>query len=460
MTSSPDIQPYIDEQVNRALAKLNFWEFCLYMDEEFFTKRPFIKQIADGFQQIADGSVMSMTVSVPPRAGKSYATSLFCAWWLGNNPTLCVMRNTVTASLYNKFSYDVRNIIKSPKYKNVFPKIELAPDKQNIDGWSLTTSKQGAYFGGGVGTNIIGFGANLAITDDLYSGFEQALSEVYSEKVMTWKKGSHDSRKEKHCPEIFIGTRWSVNDVIGQAIESGVDIEIRIPALDEHGESFCDDVKTTEEYQKIKDDVDESIWDSEYGQDPAEIKGLLFPKSSLKFFSRSHVDLSKAEYKFIYVDPADEGGDFNSSPGFYLIGDRIYLPAEVLRFNKDGTDINIPDLVEIICTNKVENAEVEGNSAWVLFGKDLRTKVNERFPDCEVRIIKNTINKNTRIIAQAAFIKNHMWFDEEYEKYPQYKAFINNLTKYLREGTNKHEDAPDSLAGGAQHFKNRFSHLW
>jgi predicted phage terminase large subunit-like protein len=77
-----------------------------------------------------------------------------------------------------------------------------------------------------------------------------------------------------------------------------------------------------------------------------------------------------------------------------------------------------------------------------------------------VRIIKNTVNKNTRIIAQAAFIKNHFYFDEEYETSPQYRQFMKNLTSYLREGTNRNEDAPDSLSGCAQHFKNRFSHLW
>lgn len=455
MEQKTDIQPFIDEQVNRALAKLSFWEFCLYYDPEFFEKRNFLKQVALAFQRVASGEIMKVSVSMPPRAGKSYLTSLFCSWWLGNNPELAVMRNTVTSTLYRKFSYDVRNIIRSPKYQNVFPQIKLSDDKQNIDGWSLTTSKQGAYFGGGVGTNIIGFGANLAITDDLYSGFEQALSEVYSEKVLQWKQGSHDSRKEKNCPEIYIGTRWSKNDVIGKVIESGdIDVQITIPALID-GKSFCEDVKTTEEYLKIKSEVDDTIWESEYQQEPIEAKGLLFPKSELKFYD--DVDLSKAEYKFMYVDPADEGGDYNSAPICYLIGDRVYVPG--VLFNKNGTDQNIPDLVERICSDKIEAVEVEGNSAWILFGKDLRAKVQDRF-EAEIRVIKNTTNKQTRIIAQSAFIKNHFYFWSGYESDPQYRQFIKNLTSYLREGKSLHDDAPDSMAGCAQHFKNRFAHLW
>ena len=164
---------YIEE-----LARRRFWSFCNYYDPEFFAKRPMLKEVADAYQEIQDKVVKTAAVSMPPRFGKSYITSLFCGWWLGRNPTACVMRNCVSATLYNKFSYDVRAIIRDPKFKMVFADVALSPDKQNIDGWSLTTSKQGAYFGGGVGTNIIGFGANLAITDDLYSGFAVALSNT------------------------------------------------------------------------------------------------------------------------------------------------------------------------------------------------------------------------------------------------------------------------------------------
>jgi predicted phage terminase large subunit-like protein len=458
MTTEQDIQPLIDEQVNRALAKLNFWEFVLYYDQEFFEKRKFLKPVANAlqvlFEKFSQGIAIKVAISMSPRAGKSYIVSLFCAWFLGKFPELCVMRNTVTSHLYNKFSYDVRDIIKSKRFQNVFPTARLAEDKQNIAGWALTSSKQGAYFGGGVGTNIIGFGANLAITDDLYSGFEQALSETYSEKVMQWKQGSHDSRKEKSCPEIFIGTRWSKNDVIGKAIEAGdIDIEIKIPALIE-GRSFCEDVKSTEEYMKIKADVDETIWEAEYMQEPIEAKGLLFPKSELKFFSPMSIE---PEFRYCAVDPADKGFDDTSAPFCDLIGKGIYVTDVI--YNNHGTDITIPNLVEKLIEKKVNNAEIEGVSAWILFGKDVRTKVQDRYQDCEIRIIKNTANKQTRILAQSAFIKNHFYFLEEEYWDQDYRKFMKVLTAYMREGSSK-DDAPDSLAMASAYFMRQFSHLW
>ena len=71
------------EELALQLAYLEFWEFCLLYDPEFFKSRLFLKQIADAFQSIHEGKLKSLSVSMPPRAGKSYITSLFCAWILG-----------------------------------------------------------------------------------------------------------------------------------------------------------------------------------------------------------------------------------------------------------------------------------------------------------------------------------------------------------------------------------------
>ena len=111
--------------------------------------------------KIESGEINSLSVSLPPRGGKSYITSLFCAWALGRNPSESVMRNTCTATLFQKFSYDVRQIVKSEKFAMVFPHVELSSDKANLQGWNTNSSRQVGYFGAGVGGTIIGFGATM-----------------------------------------------------------------------------------------------------------------------------------------------------------------------------------------------------------------------------------------------------------------------------------------------------------
>ena len=110
------------------LCRREFWEFCLYYDQAFFESRLFLHSVAESFQEIEDNKIKSLSVSMPPRAGKSYVSSLFCAWTIGRNPARSVMRNACTATLYLKFSYDVRNIVKSDKFKQVFPNVQLSED--------------------------------------------------------------------------------------------------------------------------------------------------------------------------------------------------------------------------------------------------------------------------------------------------------------------------------------------
>lgn len=441
------------------LARRRFWQFCLHWDRLFFESRPFLKDIAQDFQDIQDQVIRTAAVSMPPRAGKSYITSLFCAWWLGRNPTKCVMRNTVTAGLYSKFSYDVRAIIKDPKYQQIFPDVKLSPDKQNIDGWSLTASKQGAYFGGGVGTNIIGLGANLAITDDLYAGFAEALSNTINEATHLWKAGSHNSRMEKDCPEIFIGTRWSRRDVIGEAISKGQVQRVRaIQALDANNNSFCESVKSTAEYRKIEQDTEIMIWKAEYMQEPIEAFGLLFPINEIRFYDPSTT--LRGEHSFMPIDPANKGGDYFASAHCILQGNAIYVPH--VFCNREGSDASNILHEQYIRETKIEAVEYEGVLQWQKTASTLRERLNDT--DISFRITKPTQNKQTRILVQASFIKNYFYFREDYKQFPEYRIFMNLLTGYLRDqtGTNKadNDDAPDVLAAAAAYFKRNFGHLW
>jgi hypothetical protein len=218
------------------LCRRDFWQFCLFYDYEFYSKRRFLHQIAVSFQEIEEKKINSLSVSMPPRAGKSYITSLFCAWVIGRNPTESVMRNTCTATLYLKFSYDVRTIVKSDKFKQVFNNIHLSDDKANLQGWNTNHSKQVGYFGAGVGGTIIGFGATkIGVTDDLYRNLEDALSDTVNDRIIQWKEATHDSRFESGCARIDIGTRWSINDVIGRNIQQKIyDKSIIVAALNEN----------------------------------------------------------------------------------------------------------------------------------------------------------------------------------------------------------------------------------
>jgi len=437
------------EVLRRELASRIFWRFCLYYDREFFTKRPFLKQIAEGFQKIEEGEINSLSVSMPPRAGKSYITTLFSAWALGRSPKESIMRNTCTATLYLKFSYDVRNILKTDQFKSVFPEVALSDDKANLQGWNTNQSRQVGYFGAGVGGTIIGFGATkLAITDDLYRGVEDALSETTNDKILTWKDATHDSRLEKNCSKIDIGTRWSINDVIGRNMEEGrYDMSIVIPALDENDQSFCDDVMSTEQYHDIRSRINPDIWSAEYMQEPVDMKGRLF--SGLNKVSEEEFKSikDKIEGYIGYIDVSDQGKDFTAMAIGGVVGEDVYIVDYV--FTKENTDISLPMCADKLQRYGVKYCRVESNSMGAMFSRQLAKLVK-----CQVLQVHNSKNKITRIIMESGFVANNFKFVETNTQ--EYYQFIQNVESFSKEGKNKNDDAPDCIAGLSMFIKGLF----
>lgn len=444
---------YIKQGLRAEVARRNFWLFCLYMDSEFFDQRNFLKEVADAMQEVEEGSIKSLAVSMPPRAGKSYVTSLFCAWTLGRNPTESVMRNTCTATLYVKFSYDVRAIVKSDKYKEVF-EIRLSDDKSNLTGWNTNKAKMVSYFGAGVGGTIIGFGATkVGITDDLYRGMEDALSDTVNDRIVQWKEATHDSRFESGCARIDIGTRWSRNDVIGRNSNDKVyDKEVIVKALDQQGNSFCEAVMTSEEYKLKKSKTPKHIWAAEYQQEPIDIAGRLF--EGMTTISSEDYEKIKGEITghIAYCDVADAGMDFTALAIGAVSNDKVYIVDYL--FTRDNTDITIPLVAGKLDKWGVNYCRIESNAMGAMFARGVQKETKTK-----ILQVHNTTNKMTRIIMQSAFvIQNFVFIDTKEE---QFHMFMENAESFSKEGKNKNDDAPDCLAGLSMFirsmFKNQFT---
>ena len=424
------------------------------MDHEFFSARPFLKDVAQAFQKVEEGSLKSLSVSMPPRAGKSYITSLFCAWTLGRNPSESIMRNTCTATLYLKFSYDVRAIIKSDKFTDIFPEIRLSDDKKNLQGWNLQQSKQVGYFGAGVGGTIIGFGASkIGITDDLYRGIEDAMSDTTNDRIIQWKQATHDSRFESGCSRIDIGTRWSLNDVIGQNSEQGIyQKTIVIPALNDQGESFCDEVMTSQEYQAKKKHTAPEIWSAEYMQEPVDVGGRLF--ADMKYIDpEEYKEISQAkgvEGSIAYIDVADQGADYTAMAIISVVGGQFYLVDYI--YNRDNTDITIPLCAGMLEKYKVSYCRVESNSMGAMFSRHL-----QRITSSKILQVSNTTNKDTRIIMQSAWLQNMVIYLRKDTR--DCNLFIESVLSYSKDGKNKNDDAPDCLAGLSIFTQSMFKKL-
>lgn len=366
------------------------------------------------------------------------------------------MRNCCTAKLYEKFSYDTRGILLSDKYREVFPEVVLAPDKQNVSGWNTTKALQVTYFGAGVGGTIIGFGATLvAMSDDLFKSFDDAMSEKILDNTHSWYRGTHMSRMEVGCPQIDIGTRWSKRDVIGQNTEDGFYDEIlTIPAMKEDGSSFCEAVHTTEEYQEIRTWAPKEIWMAEYMQSPIEASGTLFAKSELKRFKMSEFKADGVQSILGYIDVADEGTDRLAFPIAHVFNRKVFITDVI--FTDENTDVTVPRCAEAINRLKMDYVRIESNNQGTMFMKAIRNYVDPS----KVLKVTSKANKHSRILAAYGFIKEYFYFRDDYEKGSEYDKFMNQLFEYVKSGTTTKDDAPDSIAGMAKFVQSFLPHLF
>ncbi len=328
-----------------------------------------------------------------------------------------------------------------------------------------------------------GFAGAIIVDDSVKA--DDADSDVKRQKVNRRYSGTIKSRlNSRKTPIIIIQQRLHELDLVGYVLDIEGDASViqpngkpgdwtvvNIPALyvDEEGKLQClDPTKhTVEDLLAMENNPDievRIVYQRQFQQNPKAREGLMFPSQDLRYFLPTDLDLpAQKEYVFNYTDPANKGGDDLCSIIAYLVRKDIYVVD--LLYNTDGTDINGPAIVKLIVDHGANAAEMECNFNWNDFGLDVDAKLGEVYRGCGVRLFNNTTNKHTRILASSSFIRNNFLFRKDWQTCSkQYRKFMVNLTAYrmIQDGEGKatHDDAPDSCAGVAKHFRAYFPHLF
>lgn len=279
----------LEEQTRRIMvtkARSDFIAFCKQVYPGFKVG-PHHLYIAKLLKDIIDGTCKRLTVSLPPRFGKSETISyLFAAFYLGHFPRHKVMMVTHTATLSESFGRRVRNLINSEEYQAIFPETRVADDQKAAGNWR--TSQEGEYYAVGVGGAVAGRGADLLLCDDLIS--EQAMLgnfQLAFDTAWTYLQTGPIQRLMPGGTIVMIATRWGVADPIGRALKwakanpaSPQWVEVRFPALMEREVEAADGTKqikeislwpeqwSIEELQSKKASMAPQYWNAQYMQEP------------------------------------------------------------------------------------------------------------------------------------------------------------------------------------------------
>ena len=448
------------------LAPHDFDSFILYIEinrdpeKKFYPpRRKILKEVVDALQQLADDELDLLAISLPPGCGKTTLAIFYLCWLSGKRPDL----PKLTGSHSNSFVrgvYDECLRILDPNgeylWHDVFPGIQVT--NTNAKDCRIDLGKRKRFETlefTSIGTGNAGLyrAADLLYCDDLVSGIEVALSKERLDKL--WETYTTDLRQRKIgnvCKELHIATRWSVHDVIGRLENEygGSDKAkfITIPALNAEDESNFDYAYgvgfSTKFYHEQRDIMDDASWRALYMNLPIEREGLVYDADEL----RRYFDLPDGEPDAVIgvCDTKDKGKDYAFLPVAYVYGSDYYIEDCIC-------DNGLPDVVDarlsdILVRRKVKLCRFESNSAGGRVAQKVQDEVKKRGGIAHITTKYTTANKETKIIVNSAWVKEHCLFKDEslYKKSSEYGKMMDMLCSYTMAGKNKHDDVPDGMA--------------
>ena len=473
LCATGDIKYY--DLYNKALLFLaqehkDFDSYLLYVeknrdpeDRYYQPRRNKIYWLVQKMQRLIDDELDILSISMPPGTGKTTLGEFFISFVMGHYPNTPNLMSSHSGFMTRMFYDAVLNIITSNEYcwSDVFPDIvfegyNAKEETINLGRWqpfkTLTCRPiRGSLTGV---TRCEGF----LYVDDLVSGIEEALSIDRLDKLYGEYTTDLKSRKKKKAKEIHIATRWSVHDVIGRLermYEGNPRAEfIAVPDIDpQTGKSNFDydyDVGFDEKYfHDMEMSMDDVSYRCLYKSDPIEREGILYHPTELQRYIGGLPDREPDSILAI-CDTKDTGTDYNFLGVFYQYGDRYYLEDLVFKNIDPGTldELNSDMLVK----HHVQQAQFESNKEGSRTANEVERLVKAKGGRCHITKKYTTQNKETKIIVNSSWVKEHVIFKDitEYEPKSDYGVMMSFLCSYTQLGKNKHDDAPDTLAMFAQ----------
>ena len=447
-------------------AYLRFIEWDREESKKFYPARKrALWPVVQSLQDLADDKLDLLAVSLPPGVGKT-ATAIFYLMWLaGRHPEKSIIGASHSAA-FMRGVYDecLRIIDVNGEYlwREAFPQVPLvSTNAQNLlidlGNPKRFTTLEFTSVGAGNAGKIRA--EQLLYCDDLVDGIETALNVERLNKLWEQYKTDLTQRKIADCKELHLATRWSVHDVIGRLELQNEDNPrakfIAVPALNENDESNFAYVGvpgfSTEAYHQQRDLLDDVSWRALYMNEPIEREGLLYQENELRRF----FDLPEGEPDGIFavVDTKDRGNDYCVLPVAYQYGTDYYI-ADCICDNRLPEYID-PKITEILLQHKVKLCQFESNSAGGRVAEKIREELKKKGGITHITTKYTTANKETKIIVNSPFIKDHFLFRDKstYDKKSEYAEFIKLLCTYTIAGRNKHDDAPDALAMLAEYVQ-------
>ena len=102
------------------------------------------ERLFNAMERVFIGDCKNLMINIPPRHGKTELSVIyFIPWTLGLVPDALNIFISATADLSRDHSEQVRDIVRSPVYKQLFPWVNLKQDTQAKSNWKTDQGRRG-----------------------------------------------------------------------------------------------------------------------------------------------------------------------------------------------------------------------------------------------------------------------------------------------------------------------------
>lgn len=437
-------------------------EYGKPFDKKFYApRRGYLKRYVDAYQEILDGKLDCLSISMPKRCGKSQLGINFTMMLSGRNPDNSTLMEGTGDDLVKSFYKGCLEYLSEPyHFYDIFPGVKLVETNADTKIFNLVhRSRFPTVMCRSIDARQVGLSeaTNLLYLDDCVEGREEAKNRQRLDDKWEVISGDVIGRAIEGTPLVICGTRYSIYDPIGHVQEEmerqGKRIKIlETPALDlitdESNFEFVhkgQKIFTTQYFRNQREMLSAEQWESEFQQQPFEAKGLLFPESSLNRFFELPVDRDP-DTVIAVCDTAESGEDSLALPIAKIYGDEVYIVDVV--FDDSPPEVTKPETAKALIDNKVVSATFESNNAGSYFARDVQDLLKQHDYICNIKTKRTISNKQTRIEFASDNILKHFYFKDPstYKRGSQYFNFMKEVTTYTRTGKVPHDDAPDSLS--------------
>lgn len=294
-------------------------DFASALDPSFRTP-PHVAVLSDAIRQTVDEAIEGsgpgrLIVSMPPRVGKSWTSSLWTpAWFLDRYPD----RNVILASHDGNYAVSwgrkTRDLLRRYAAEG---RVQARVSRDVAAAGEWQTTQGGGMLARGIGGSITGRGAHLLLIDDPLKDFTSAHSVAIRQVQWDWWLSTAQTRLEPGAAVVLVMTRWHEGDLAGRLTSDEYEGDpdewrvVRIPALGEGDVADVVDGRVAEDslqrapdvplrlasteeteeeayerWERIRRGVGPYVWAGLYQQRPSEPEGTILKRGWWQFYRR------------------------------------------------------------------------------------------------------------------------------------------------------------------------------